>query len=473
MTFNSMLFAVFFAAVVPAYFLTPHRFRWCLLLPASYFFYMCWRPEYGILILFTTTVDYCCGLQIERSTSHRQRKLYLVISIVADLGVLFTFKYFNFVTDTLRALGMYFSMPVDIPHLHVLLPIGISFYTFQSMSYTIDVYRRQIKAERHFGLYALYVSFFPQLVAGPIERGIRLLPQFRERFKFDAERVWSGLQLMGWGLFKKVVIADRLAVYVKSVFNNVESHSGPSYLLATYFFAFQIYCDFSGYSDIAIGAARVMGFDLMENFRRPYFATTIVEFWRRWHISLSTWLRDYLYIPLGGNRRGTGRMYLNLLITMLLGGIWHGAAWTFVIWGALHGAMLCLSKLTLPVRDRLASRLGLAPWLVQSIRMFVTFHLVCLSWVFFRANSVQDAFYLLSHLFHGWPRIFVDEPTMAYGLFGVLVLLVVQVLQSHGSVRQVLERQALPVRWAVCAAVLFMIVLFGMDGNTQFIYFQF
>jgi len=473
MTFNSMLFAVFFAVVVPVYFLTPPRLRWCLLLPASYFFYMCWRPEYGVLILITTTVDYLCALRIARSDRPRIRKLLLTVSVVADLGMLFSFKYFNFVTDSLRSVGLYFDVPIEIPHLNVLLPVGISFYTFQSMSYTIDVYRGQMQPERHFGLYALYVSFFPQLVAGPIERGTHLLPQFRQTFTFDPARVWSGLQLMGWGLFKKVVIADRLAIYVNSVYNNVPEHTGPSYVLATYFFAFQIYCDFSGYSDIAIGAARVMGFDLMQNFRRPYFATTIVDFWRRWHISLSTWLRDYLYIPLGGNRMGVRRMYVNLMITMLLGGIWHGAAWTFVIWGALQGIMLCLSKLTLPARDRLIGRLRLPAGLVHAIRVFVTFHLVCLSWVFFRSNTVQDSFHILTHLTTGWPRPFLDVPTMAYGLLGLVVLLAVQLLQTRGLVQETLARQVLPVRWGVCAFILFAIVLLGVDGKTQFIYFQF
>lgn len=473
MLFNSMHFLVFFAVVVPLYFILPPKVRWVLLLAASYYFYMCWRPAYIILILISTSVTYVCALGMSPSASAARRKLLLWVSLCVNLGLLFAFKYFNFVSDSLRLVFDRLAVPVNLPMLHVVLPVGISFYTFQAVAYTVDVYRGVLKPERRIGLFALYKCFFPQLVAGPIERPSHLLPQLREVHTFDAQRVWQGLQLMAWGIFKKVVIADRLGIYVDSVYNNVPNQSGLSYLVATYFFAFQIYADFSGYTDVAVGSAKVLGIDLIQNFNRPYFASTITDFWHRWHISLSTWLRDYLYIPLGGNRLGRGRMYFNILVTMLLGGIWHGASWTFVIWGALQGTMLCGSKLTLPYRDRLVDRLGLPRRAVELVRIAVTFQLVCFSWIFFRANTVGDAFHIVRHLFDGWPRVFLDPTAMGYGVPGILLLLVVQLMQTRRPIRQRLEGSSLPVRWAVSFSVLFAIVLFGVDGNAQFIYFQF
>jgi len=473
MLFNSMHFAVFFVAVTAAFFAIPVKLRPLLLLGASYYFYMSWEPGYAVLIIFTTLVCYACARGLERATAQTVRKVLLAVGVSCGLGVLFVFKYFNFVGQALRdALGLV-HVQVDWPLLEVLLPVGISFYTFQGIGYMVDVYRRNIPAERSLQRFALFKVFYPQLVAGPIERAGNLLPQMALDKPWDTGRVWSGLQLMLWGLFKKVVIADRAAIYVDAIYNDVAGHSGPTYLLATYLFAFQIYCDFSGYSDIAIGSARVLGVDLMQNFRRPYFATTIPDFWRRWHISLSTWLRDYLYIPLGGNRQGVSRMYLSLMITMFLGGIWHGANWTFLIWGLLQGVMLCASKATLPARDALVARLGL-PWhVVQAWRMVVTFHLVCLSWVFFRANTAGDAFYILTHLFDGWPRLFFDGMVIWHVLPAILLLLIVQVLQSRGSVANRLRTLPAPARLGVYVTAVFSIVLFGADFGSQFIYFQF
>lgn len=473
MLFNSMHYLVFFLAVVPVCFLLPKKLQWVWLLAAGYYFYMCWRPAYIVLILISTGVTYLAGVGLARVESPGRRKGILLASLIVNLGLLFAFKYFNFLSRSLQAVCRYCAIPVDMPILDVVLPVGISFYTFQAVAYTVDVYQRKLAAERHLGIFALYKCFFPQLVAGPIERPAHLLPELHQPCRFDAARAWDGLQLIGWGLFKKVVIADRLALYVDSVYNNVPQHTGPSYLLATYLFAIQIYADFSGYSDIAVGSARVLGIDLVQNFNRPYFSATITEFWRRWHISLSSWLRDYLYIPLGGNRLGTTRTYVNLMITMLLGGVWHGASWTFVIWGGLQGVMLCLSRATLPYRDRLAVRLGIPPRVVHVVRVLVTFHLVCLSWVFFRANTVQDAFRILIRLFDGWPRLFVDPMSLGYGLPAVGVLLLVQALQTRGPVREMLARRPLAARWAVHLGVIFGIVLFGVDGASQFIYFQF
>ncbi|MHC4757393.1 MAG: MBOAT family O-acyltransferase [Planctomycetota bacterium] len=434
---------------------------------------MSWKAEYAILIATTTIVAYTCALLTGVTESKAKKKFYLTISLVVNLGLLFSFKYFNFVSDSLCQILARFSLNVNTPTLRVLLPVGISFYTFQTLSYSIDVYYGKIKPEKHLGIFALYVSFFPQLVAGPIERATHLLGQFKKQKTFDVERFYSGIQLILWGLFKKVVIADRLAVYVNTIYNNVPRHSGVSFIVATYFFAFQIYCDFSAYSDIAIGTAKILGFDLMKNFNRPYFATTAADFWHRWHISLSTWLRDYLYIPLGGNRKGTARTHYNLIITMFLGGIWHGANWTFIIWGTLHGILLIVSKITQQTRDKIYEVLKIPRWVIKSIRILITFHLVCLCWIFFRANTVSDAFYIITHLLHRFPKVFIEQLTWSHGISAIAVLLFVELLQSRGELGPKIQKAPLPVRWALYSAVVFGIILFGVTEGAEFIYFQF
>jgi D-alanyl-lipoteichoic acid acyltransferase DltB (MBOAT superfamily) len=340
MLFNSIQFLIFFPVIATIYFLLPHRYRWLLLLVGSYYFYMSWKPEYIILILASTLIDYSVGLKLGSESRPAIRRRWLLLSLVTNLGLLFSFKYFNFFNDSFRQLFQMANLSYPVPALNVLLPVGISFYTFQTLSYTIDVYRGKIQPERHLGVFALFVSFFPQLVAGPIERSGNLLPQFYQKTAVDYERIISGLQRMTWGFFKKVVIADRLALLVNTVYNHPTEFSGMPLIIATYAFGFQIYCDFSAYSDIAIGAARVMGFDLMENFRQPYYARSIPEFWRRWHISLSTWFRDYVYLPLGGNRVKLPHWVFNILVVFVVSGLWHGANWTFVIWGALHGIFM-------------------------------------------------------------------------------------------------------------------------------------
>jgi len=339
MLFNSLDFLIFFPVIVGLYFALSPKYRWVLLLGASYYFYMCWKAEYIILIVFSTLVDYFAARQMARIQEKKKRRPFLYLSLLSNLGLLFFFKYWNFFSGETRALLDSWNIMADVPTFQLLLPVGISFYTFQTLSYTIDVYNGKLEPEKNLGRFALYVSFFPQLVAGPIERATHLLPQLRQTFDFDYQRVVSGLQQMLWGFFKKVVIADRLAVYVNEIYASPGDENGLALLLATYFFAFQIYCDFSGYSDIAIGAARVMGYDLMENFRTPYLSKSIREFWSRWHISLSTWFRDYLYIPLGGNRVPQVRWFLNLFIVFVVSGFWHGANWTFLIWGALQEAI--------------------------------------------------------------------------------------------------------------------------------------
>ena len=317
MLFNSIHFVFFFPIIIMLYFATPYKWRWLLLLVASYYFYMCWKAEYAILIVGSTVIDYFASLQMEKEEEQSKRKKWLYLSLAVNLGVLFGFKYFNFFSSNVNAFFDSINLFYNVPTFDVLLPVGISFYTFQSLSYTIDVYNNKIKAEKHFGIFALYVSFFPQLVAGPIERATHLLPQFHQKFDFEYQRVVDGLKMMAWGFFLKLVIADRLAPMVNEVFNFPERAFGMTVLVGTIFFAFQIFCDFAGYSSIAIGAAKIMGYDLMQNFRRPYFSTSIREFWQRWHISLSSWFRDYVYIPLGGNRVVKWRWYYNLFITFL------------------------------------------------------------------------------------------------------------------------------------------------------------
>ncbi len=481
MLFNSAGYLLFFLAVAALHFALPHRYRWLLLLLASYWFYMSWNVAYIALILVSTFVDYFVARALagsrERGHEPRRRRLLLLTSLCANLGLLFVFKYWGFFNDSMRALAEALSLHWELPDLDVLLPVGISFYTFQTLGYTIEVYRGTLQPERHLGRFALYVALFPQLVAGPIERASRLLPQIRAEHALDWNRVVSGAQLFAWGLFKKVVIADRVSLYVDAVYGNLDFHDPSSYLLATYLFAFQIYCDFSGYTDMAIGSARILGFDLMENFRRPYFSTSMTEFWRRWHISLSTWLRDYLYIPLGGNRHGVAATYRNLLVTMLLGGLWHGASWNFVIWGAFHGVLLGLSRATLPLRDRVYLRAGVPGWLRDGLRMAITFHLACLGWVFFRAETLADSLQIvggIAGLGAAWSKPFVDPDVFANAGLGILVLLCVHVFQERiGGVRESLTRAPLLLRFAAVYALLVAISLFGVEAGAQFIYFQF
>ncbi len=474
MLFNSLQFVFFFICVVTLYFSMPHKYRWVLLLLGSYFFYMCWDWKYISLIILSTVIDYFAGRRMAALSEKKQRRKYLVLSLVTNLGLLFTFKYYNFFIDSLNSAFSFFHLTLSIDALHVLLPVGISFYTFQTLSYSIDVYRGKIEHESHFGIFALYVSFFPQLVAGPIEQASRLLPQFYQKNDFDETRVVSGLRLMLWGLFKKIVVANRLAIYVDAVYGNAELHSGLTLLVATYFFAFQIYCDFSGYSDIAIGAARVLGYDLMKNFNRPYFSKNINEFWSRWHISLSTWFRDYLYIPLGGNRRGVPRMFINILIVFIVSGMWHGANWTFLVWGALHGIFAVFSRVTLPWRDRLVDMLKIPGALVNGFRVFITFQLVCLAWIYFRAASISDANFIVGQIFTTSGSLFIPAlDQFMYGLVAIFLLLMGDAAQELTNVTQRFVQRPRTIRWASYVAIIVITILIGVFDESQFIYFQF
>ena len=479
MLFNSGEFIIFFPLVALLYFAIPYKWRWGLLLVASYYFYMCWKPEYIVLIIASTAIDYGTGLRMGRLKEKVRRRKYLILSLCTNLGLLFAFKYFNFFNDSARAVFNQFNLFYGVPTFSVLLPVGISFYTFQTLSYSIDVYRGNREAESHFGIFALYVAFFPQLVAGPIERSTHLLPQFLEKHEFDYIRVTNGLKRMAWGLFKKVVIADRLAVYVNQVYNNPTEYHGAHIWIATYFFAFQIFCDFSGYSDIAIGAAEVMGYRFMENFRRPYLAQSIAEFWKRWHISLSTWFRDYLYIPLGGNRVGKWRWYYNLFIVFVISGLWHGANWTFIIWGALHGFYLIFAILSAKTRRQFAARSGLDrfPIALAYIKRIITFHLVCFAWIFFRSNSVGDAFMLVGNLFHfdSFSNIplTLDDSGMRIALLTILAMEAFHFTQEKISVTRLVSKQHVAVRWACYFALLLSILIYGVFEESAFIYFQF
>lgn len=394
MLFNSFAFAIFLPIVFGLYWLLPHRFRWGIILSASYYFYMSWNPRYVTLILFTTIISYLCGILLDNPEySKKWKRWILFFALITCLGVLFIFKYFNFFSESLFGIMNMLSIPMHPVTLKLMLPVGISFYTFQTLSYVIDVYRGEVKAERHFGVYAAFVSFFPQLVAGPIERSANLLHQISEKHNFCYEQAAYGMKLLTWGFFKKMVVADHLAIYVDRIYNHVILYQGFSLIMATLFFTFQIYCDFSGYSDIARGTAKLFGIELMVNFKSPYFSASVKEFWIRWHISLSTWFRDYVYIPLGGSRVVKWKHYRNLMVTFLVSGLWHGAAWTFVLWGSLHG-MAQIGERFFFLKK---AKQGISWW----IRVILVFLFASLAWSFFRANSIYDAVYLLTHLFSG------------------------------------------------------------------------
>ena len=398
MLFNSLQFVVFFPIVIILYFIIPHNKRWILLLIASYYFYMCWKVDYIILIMISTLIDYVCSNKMSKINEKPKRKKWLLISIFSNLGILFGFKYFNFFSQNIQTLFDNYNIFFEMPFFNVLLPVGISFYTFQTLSYTIDVYNNKTSAQKHLGVFAVYVSFFPQLVAGPIERSNHLLPQFFKKHDFNYLRVKAGFQKMLWGFFKKIVIADNLAILVDGVYNNLDNYSGLTLIVATIFFTFQIYCDFSGYSDIAIGTAKVMGFELRENFKRPYFSKSIREFWQRWHITLSTWFRDYVYIPLGGNRTVKWKWYYNLIITFLASGLWHGANWTFVIWGALHGSFLIFAIIFAQPKEKINQFIKNRNIFLNKIfDVSITFILVAFAWIFFRSNNINDAIYVISN----------------------------------------------------------------------------
>ena len=462
MVFNSLQFLVFFGIVTSAYFLLAHRFRWILLLASSCYFYMAFQPVYLGILGFTIIVDYFAGIYLEKFEG-KSKKLFLAASLLANIGVLAFFKYFGFFTGNLTAVAELLGYSWHFPTLSILLPIGLSFHTFQAMSYTIEVYRGNQKAERNFGIYCLYVMFYPQLVAGPIERPQNLIHQFYREHSWDTARVQAGLFQMLQGLFKKVVIADRLAILVDSVYGSLAIQSGPNLILASVFYSFQIYCDFSGYSDMAIGAAKVMGFDLMTNFNAPYTARSIPDFWRRWHISLSTWFKDYVYFSLGGNRVSIPRWYLNIMIVFVISGFWHGASWNFVIWGALHGIFqllgLTISRYVPSLSPEKAS--GVYLRLLQ----IWTFALVSLAWVFFRIPHVAQLKIYFKRLFD-WQS---DAPLGMHFNEVIFCLVLIIGLQIWDKI----QPKHLANFWLMLPIIALLIYFLGVFNLKQFIYFQF
>ncbi len=488
MLFNSIEFAFFFPVVTILFFLLPHKFRWFLLLAASCFFYMFFKPVYILILAFTIVIDYFAGIWIANEERKKQRRLLLLLSIIANVGVLAVFKYFNFLAENINVLFGAIYVHKTIPLLNILLPIGLSFHTFQAMSYTIEVYKKRQAPERHFGIYALYVMFYPQLVAGPIERPQNILHQFHEKKFFDYENMRRGLILIAWGMVKKVVIADRLALFVNQVYNNPSEYSGLPLVIATVFFAFQIFCDFSGYSDIAIGTARCMGFNLMTNFDRPYQSTSISEFWRRWHISLSTWFRDYVYITMGGNKVSNNRRYFNLLIVFLLSGVWHGANWTFIIWGALHGCYLIAEDIFYKKYNYIKESVN--PY-VKLTKQAIVFLAVILAWIFFRASTVSASFYILKNFFLDWgvqiKKVLRNENMLRLKLlylgqdgiqfylaiFFILLMIIIHRLQGKVSFDEWVINKNKKARWSLYYGMLLLFIFFGVFNRSDFIYFQF
>ncbi len=518
MLFNSFDFLIFFPAVVLAYFLIPQKVRYLWLLAASYYFYMCWNPKYVLLLLFSTMVTYLGGLAIER---FQAKKTFLSLTVIANLTVLFAYKYFDFAIDNLNWILGKFHIQAIEPGFDILLPVGISFYTFQALGYTIDVYRREIYAEKNFFKYALFVSFFPQLVAGPIERSKNLLKQVSEKHTFDYERMRKGLLIMLWGYFLKLVVADRAAIFVNAVYGDYASYGGVYIVVATLLFAVQIYCDFAGYSTIARGAALVMGFRLMENFEAPYFAGSVVEFWRRWHISLSGWFRDYLYIPLGGNRKGKWRKQLNTMIVFLVSGLWHGASWNYVVWGGLNGLYQVVGMWWQELKKRFSGRkqykrinaekqgrqegktavieckmeqkterkMGTGVRICKNIcKVMLTFTLVDFSWLFFRADSMTDAVAMIKSIFTvrnfhvftdgGLFRLGLNNYHFLFLLVAIFILWITDFFKyKNVDMFEKIENQNVVLRFCVCMSLFCMVVLFGVYGvdyeASQFIYFQF
>lgn len=477
MLFNSMAFMVFLPIVFIIYWLLPHKYRWILLLLSSYYFYMSWNAKYVILIFLTTGVSYVAALLLDGEKNSIKRKGILLASALFCLGILFFFKYFNFLSESVTSVLNHFAIPASPVMLKVMLPVGISFYTFQTLGYVIDVYRGNVKAERHFGIYATFISFFPQLVAGPIERTDNLLPQIKKRHIFNYESAVYGMKLMIWGYFKKMAIADNLAQYVDMVFSEPSAYHWLDLLIAVFFFTIQIYCDFSGYSDIAIGTARLFGIDLMTNFRSPYFSTSLQEFWSRWHISLSTWFRDYVYIPLGGNRCSKMRRSFNLLVTFLVSGLWHGANWTFLFWGGIHGGMQVIENLFTkwidPMRER---RIG------KLFTGMLVFLFCSMAWIFFRAETLTDAFYIVGHIFSGMMNP-LNNLTIALVISKINVLVIsvmLSVLASYDflnyktDIIEKISRKSIIFQWIFYIAIGLMVVFCSRKGvPTEFVYFQF
>lgn len=485
MIFNSIDFLIFFGIVFSIYFFVPQKSKWIFLLAASYFFYAYWKIEYLALLIIPTILIYFICLKIDKTQSQLQRKLFLILGLISGLGFLIVYKYTDFLGGSLYSLAGLFISNLKYHPLNLLLPIGISFYSFKLVSYLIDVYNEKIKPEKHVGYFALYTAFFPQLLMGPIDRAVNFIPELKKKINFDIERVLSGFRLIVWGLFKKMVIADRLAIFVNEIYRN-PAHQGINLLFAAYFYAFQIYCDFSGYSDIAIGIARILGFKSMQNFDFPYFSKSLTQFWSKWHISLSTWLRDYLFLPIAYAvmrpiktptfykiKAETWGYVVGMFITMFLGGLWHGPSWTLVIWGALHGIYLGVGYTTKKVRKKFVKmiKLNKFPVLRYGISAFITFNLVSFAWIFFRAQTLQEAFIYIKYIqlvFHGKGSAY-----LFFNLIMVIVFILLEVLYKNREKLPVLQRIPAVVKTVGFAFFICLIIIFAVDTANEFIYLQF
>ena len=493
MLFNSYSFILFFPIVLIVYFLIPAKVKYIWLLIASYFFYMCWNVKYILLILISTLITWGSSLLME-NRQIKIKKRIVAICIISNMGILAFFKYFDFILDNINVVMKSTGLQLINNPFDIVLPVGISFYTFQAVSYTIDVYREEVAAEKNFAKYALFVSFFPQLVAGPIERSKTLMHQISEIKNmrlWDYERITSGAKLMLWGYFLKMVIADRLAIYVDAVWSNYKTFGSTALVIAAIFFSIQIYCDFNSYSTIAVGAARIMGINLMQNFDTPYFSTSIKDFWRRWHISLSTWLKDYVYIPLGGNRCSKGKKYFNLMVIFLVSGLWHGANWSYVIWGGLHGAFQIIGEIKNALLDKffIKHKVYRCTFSYKLGQMCVTFLLVTIAWIFFRSETPNDAImYIYRMLTCSDYWIIPQRLYLNYGLnqtqftiaiVSITILIIADAVQyvKKQNLIQIISGEILIFRWLIYLSLIFFILIFGVYGPSvdakQFIYFQF
>lgn len=500
MLFNSIDFLLFFPIVLIVYFLVPIKIRKYILLIASYYFYMCWNPKYVVLIMISTISTWFFAILIERVKEGGKKlshsKIILIVAISVNLSLLGFFKYYSFVFNTFSSIISHFNISIKASSFDIILPVGISFYTFQALSYVIDVYRGDITAERNILQYALFVSFFPQLVAGPIEKSSNLLKQIQindREVRFDTKRVVSGMKLMLFGYFLKMVIADRVAIYVNSVFENYNMYNSSILIVASIFFAFQIYCDFNSYSLIAKGSARILGYELMDNFDAPYFSQSVSEFWRRWHISLNRWFVDYLYIPLGGGRVKYWKGFLNILIVFSLSGLWHGASWTYVLWGIINGFYLIVERITSPLMEKINEMLhtkkeSFSYYLLRTIKTFV---LVDVAWIFFRATTISDAINIIKRIFLRWDPwsfngninnllpIGVDAYEMRLSFFYIAILFIIDAIKyyKNESLERFLSKQCLWFEWGAYLFLLLSILVFGVYGSNfqsvEFLYFQF
>jgi len=475
MTFNSIAFILFFISILITNYSLSITKRWTVGLTASFFFYALQGVGALAILIGSTTVDFGIGLYMARSKKPATNKLLMMMSITMNLLLIFGFKYLYFLNKSLFAtLNYLFNIHYSIQIPELIVTVGISFYCFKKISYIADIYQGVIKPENHFGYFFLYVSHFLEITSGPIDRAKDLLPQLNNPKPFNQTTFRYGLLITLWGFFLKLVIADRLSLYTDAVFNNVYQHHGPSLLVAAYFYSFQIYCDFAGYTNIALGCGLMLGLKLAPNFNLPYFSKSISEFWRRWHMSLSFWFRDYLYIPLGGSRVPALRQYFNLFIVFLLCGLWHGANWTFIVWGGIHGTYLVLALITKKIRKRTAEWIKLPPPIGAISKIFITFNLVTFAWIFFRANSLGDACYFIFHVFSSWPKIFIDVNSMSYGMIGITILLLIETLQYQNKL-SLKDFFKLPIvlRWSCIYFLIFSIIFAGVSVDNAFIYNQF